>query len=126
MVALPAQMNEMFARAFNRRSIDALLALYEPHAILRVDGSERSHTGLDAIREELEKLLQLPGTMTSVNNFCVVQDELALLRADWVLTGEDSSTVTSGSSAEVVRRQPDGTWRYIIDHAVGGGLPRVI
>ena len=25
-----------------------------------------------------------------------------------------------GSTAEVVRRQPDGTWKYAIDHPFGG------
>jgi ketosteroid isomerase-like protein len=24
-----------------------------------------------------------------------------------------------GASAEVIRRQPDGTWRYVIDHPFG-------
>ena len=121
----PAQMNETFARAFNSRSIDNLLALYEPDAVLRVDGSERSLTGHVAIAEELRLLLRAPGKMSSQTNFCVVHDDLALLRADWRLVADDGSLVAGGSSAEVVRRQPDGTWRYVIDHAAGAGLPRV-
>lgn len=124
-VTEPAQMNEMFARAFNSRNMDKLLALYEPDAVLRVDGSKRSLVGLAAIAGELQHLLQAPGTMTSRNNFCVVYRDLALLRADWDLVADDGSVVASGSSAEVVRRQADGTWRYIIDHAAGAGLPRI-
>jgi len=43
--------------------------------------------------------------------------DLALLRGDFTFT---SSDVEFGSStAEVVRRQPDGTWLYIIDHPSG-------
>ncbi|WP_275187824.1 nuclear transport factor 2 family protein [Bradyrhizobium sp. CSA112] len=124
-VTEPAQMNEAFAQAFNSRNIDNLLALYEMDAVLRVDGSERSLIGLDAIAGDLQRLLQAPGTLTSRNNFCVQHSDVALLRADWELRTQDGSIVASGSSAELVRRQSDGTWRYVIDHAVGASLPRV-
>ena len=124
-VTEPGQMNEAFAQAFNSRNIDNLLALYEVDAVLRVDGSERSLIGLDAIAGELQRLLQAPGTMTSRNNFCIQHSDVALLRADWELRTQDGFIVASGSSAELVRRQSDGTWRYVIDHAAGAALPRV-
>ena len=121
----PRQMNEAFARAFNSRNIENLLALYEPGAMLRVDGSEKTLIDLAAIAGELEQFLQAPGTMTSNNNFCIEHGDLALLRADWELVA-DGVAVASGSTAELVRRQPDGCWLYVIDHAVGAGLPRVV
>lgn len=125
-VTEPARMNEAFARAFNSRDIGNLLALYEPDAVLRVDGSGKNLTGLAAIAEELKKLLLAPGTMVSRNNFCVLNGDLALLRADWKLVADAGSTVASGSSAEIIRRQPDGSWLYVIDHAAGGGLRSMI
>lgn len=121
----PSRMNQAFAEAFNSRCVQNLLALYEPDAVLRVDGSGRELIGLSAIEQELARLLQAPGRMTSRNNFYLVQGDLALLRADWDLVTEDGVVVVSGSSAEVVRRGPDGAWRYVIDHAAGAGLPRV-
>lgn len=121
----PQRMNEAFARAFNTRKIDNLLELYEPEAVLVTDGSGGSCIGLPAIAPELAKLLEAPGSMTSHNNFCLVHGDLALLRADWKLRGEDGGVIASGSSAEVVRKQADGRWLYVIDHAVGAGLPRV-
>ncbi len=63
--------------------------------------------------------------MTSLNNFCVIHGDVALLRADWKLVASDGNVIVSGSSAEVVRKQPDGRWLYVIDHAAGAGLPRV-
>ncbi|AOY94962.1 hypothetical protein BKK79_24255 [Cupriavidus sp. USMAA2-4] len=39
---------------------------------------------------------------------------------------DDSGALAlAGSSAEIVRRQPDGSWRYVVDHATGASLPRV-
>lgn len=123
-VTEPKRMNEAFARAFNTRKIDNLLGLYEPEAVLLTDDLGASYLGLSVIALELAKLLEAPGMMTSHNNFCVVHGDLALLRADWHLVAEDGSVVASGSSAEVVRKQPEGRWLYIIDHAAGAGLPR--
>ena len=121
----PRQMNEAFARTFNDRNIGRLLTFYESDAVLRVDGSDKDLIGTDAIAGELQQLLQMPGTMTSKNNFCVVQGDLALLRADWEIVDDTGTIVVSGSSAELARRQSDGRWLYVIDHAAGAGLPRV-
>lgn len=121
----PRQMNEAFARTFNDRNIGRLLTFYESDAVLRVDGSDKDLIGTDAIAGELQQLLQMPGTMTSKNNFCVVQGDLALLRADWEIVDDTGTIVVSGSSAELARRQSDGRWLYVIDHAMGAGLPRV-
>ena len=49
--------------------------------------------------------------------------DLALLRSAWTITGTDSSgrpfEPTEHSSVEIVRREPDGAWPYVIDHPFG-------
>ena len=123
-VNMPHEMNQTFARAFNSRDIDNLMALYEEKAVLRID-AKKTFTGKAAIAVELQKLLTMPGKMLSHNNFCIEYGDIALLRADHAIVDTDGATIFSGSSAEVVRRQSDGTWLYIIDHAMGATLPRV-
>lgn len=124
-VLAPHRMNDTFAAGFNRRSLDGLLSLYEPDAHFKGVIEGPVHQGLDAIREQLQGLLSIPGTMRAVNNFCIQQGDLAILRADWRISADDGSVIASGSSAELVRRQPDGRWLYVIDHAVGAAMPRV-
>lgn len=119
----PATMNTAFARAFNSRNIDELLALYEDQALLCADASGTTLAGRAQISGALGALLALPGTMESRNLFCLAAGELALLRAVWSLVGDDGTVLASGSSAEVVRRQASGEWRYVIDHALGASLP---
>lgn len=118
-VTHPAAINEAFAGAFNRRSLEDLLALYETDARLRVDEGGATIAGRQQISEALRTLLALPGRMQARNVFCIEQDDIALLRADWVIADADGAIVAAGRSAEVARRQADGAWRYIIDHAMG-------
>lgn len=118
-VTKPEEMNEAFAEAFNSRSIDNLLGLYEVDAKLCVALNGEVTHGRERIAQELSKLLQVPGSMTSRNSFCIRHGEIALLRADWQLRDKDGLIVIEGSSAEIVRMQEDKSWLYMIDHAAG-------
>lgn len=45
--------------------------------------------------------------------------DLALVLARWAMevTGPDGQPIRkSGTATDVMRRQPDGTWRYVIDN----------
>lgn len=123
-VSDPKWMNQTFAACFNKRSLNDLLALYEPEAQFKGEIEGPVLQGLDAIRAQLQGLLTIPGSMQAINNFCIQQGELAMLRADWRIEADDGSIIASGSSAELVRRQPEGHWLYVIDHAVGATMPR--
>ncbi|PWK76190.1 nuclear transport factor 2 family protein [Aminobacter sp. AP02] len=117
----PTEMNETFAAIRNSGDVGGLLALYEEDSQLLVDASGSGFTGKAAIAEEFERLVRIPGTMTSRNTFCVEHGDLALLRADFAIVNEEGTTLYSGFTAEIVRRQADGTWLYVVDH-VGASL----
>lgn len=123
-VTRPQEMNATFARLVNAGDLDQLLDLYEPNAIVRID-AERTFHGAAQIAQALRDLIAVPGTITSENVFCIERDEIALLRADYVVDDENGSRLLSGRTAEVVRRGADGGWRYVIDHAAGASLPPV-
>jgi uncharacterized protein (TIGR02246 family) len=107
----------VFENGYNNRNLDALMALFEPGAtMVRLDGTQA--TGLDAIRESLEVLLAANGRMTMRPRYVVESGDLALLSCAWTLKVGDESM--SSVTAEVVRRQPDGGWRYVLDHPFAG------
>jgi uncharacterized protein (TIGR02246 family) len=114
----PAEIHALFRNAFNLGDVEALVALYEPDAILVVDGKNVS--GREEIRKALGKILLARGRMTLETRAVVEsQQGLAVLHGGWVVesaarTGAES--VTRGISTEVVRRQPDGTWLFVIDN----------
>jgi len=117
----PEDMNAAFAEAFNSGEIERLLALYEPGAVL-VPSPGQVVEGTRAIRAALEGLLALKGHMRSENQYALVHGDVALLRAKVHLTGtgpDGRRLEVRNHTAEVVRRQPDGTWLYILDHPYG-------
>ena len=113
----PAEIHTLFQHAFNLGDVEALIALYEPSAVLVVDG--KSVIGRENIRDALESLLTRRGRMTLETRAVVESQEgLAVLHGGWVVepaTGMGTELATRGLSTEVVRKQPNGTWMFVID-----------
>jgi uncharacterized protein (TIGR02246 family) len=114
----PAEIHTLFRNAFNLGDPEALIALYEPNAVLVVDGNEL--VGRESIRKALETFLARRGRMT-LETRAVVESQLglAVLHGGWVIeppTGMGAEIATRGLSTEVVRKQPDGTWLFVIDN----------
>lgn len=119
----PSQSNATFARIFNDgRDMEAWLSLYEPGATLLYGAAPA--VGKEAIRVALAELAKASGTIQSRLNFCEVCGDIAVTRADYRLV-HDGKILAEGSAIEVLRRQPDGTWLFIIDHPLGASLPPV-
>ena len=113
-VTRPCEINAAFAEAVNRRDVDALLGLYDPEgAVVEMDGT--MSVGHAQIRGHLERLLAVGGHMVSTNLTAVDLGDVALVTAQWSLTDSTVAPQMQGRSAEVLRRQPDGSWAYLID-----------
>ena len=86
--------------------VDGMVALYEPHAVLDC-GEGRLIVGREAIRAFYAKLVALS------RKFDFGDQRPAIISGDVALT---STRVPDGSvTAEVARRQGDGTWLWVID-----------
>jgi ketosteroid isomerase-like protein len=111
-------MHRLFADALNAGKMDPLLALYEPGASL-VPQPGQLVTGTEGIRQALGGFLGMKPTIALETRKIVQGGDIALLYGKWTLkgTGPDGKPVSmAGQSTEVVRRQPDGTWRYVVDN----------
>ncbi|NOU88876.1 DUF4440 domain-containing protein [Paenibacillus sp. LMG 31460] len=120
----PEDMNAAFAQAYNSGDIDNLIALYEPGGIL-INLTGNKDEGLEPIRKTLEELLRFKGKMVSKNIYCIPFENIALLRAHFILetVGEDGSPLQiQGHTSEIVRKQLNESWQYIVDHPFGADL----
>jgi len=108
----PQEIHILFERAFNSGDVEAILALYEPGAVLVTGG--KSVTGHDGMREAYNAFLS-GGARMKIDTKTVIEsgEGLAVLHGTWSL-GPPAST--QGLSTEVVRRQPDGSWMFVIDN----------
>ncbi len=118
----PIETHQQFEQAFNAGDLQALMGLYEPEALLIPQPGTPPVKGTEAIRSALAGFLALKGKVALETEHVVQCGDIALLRAAWRLTGTGSDgkpVEMAHGSAEVVRRQSDGTWRYVIDHPFG-------
>lgn len=113
----PDQIHDRFLRATNEKDVDGLLALYDTAGIaVQLDGSEA--VGEPAMRAMFDGLTGAIQRIDGTTRKLFVSGDIALSSATWTaeITLPDGSTVTQeGTTAEVSRRQPDGTWRVVID-----------
>jgi uncharacterized protein (TIGR02246 family) len=101
----PEDLSRFFVERANAGDLDGLMALYEPEAVMAVPGGQLAE-GADAIRAALARFLAGKPTLSGQYQPALqFGDDLAL-----------TSTKTGGdATAEVARRQPDGTWLWVID-----------
>jgi len=114
----PGDLNDRFGAAYNARNLEALLALYERDALLDF-GPHGPVRGLPAIGAALEPFIALGGKIEYTRRFCMEVGDLALLSVEYRLKDgrapDGSAVASTGVTLELARRQPDGSWKYVID-----------
>ena len=117
----PEQIHRSFEDRFNAGDIDGLMELYEADAAL-IDQPGNLANGSEQVRAALQGFLALKGRITLDTKLAFSVGELAYLSNTWSLSGtgpDGNPFVLGATTAEVARRQTDGSWRYVIDNAWG-------
>jgi uncharacterized protein (TIGR02246 family) len=117
----PKDLDVLFAQAVNTGDIEALIKLYEPAASLMPQPGQVV-SGTKAVREALSGFLAMKPRMKLEARTLAEAGGIALTTSKWVLEGtgpEGKPMKMEGQSAEVARRQPDGTWLFVIDNPHG-------
>jgi len=118
----PEQIHELFANSVNAGNADGASLLFEDDAIL-VSDPEHIVRGRAAIRDGLVNFLTVRPRLTLNAARVVRHGEIALLYSDWTIAGtnDDGSAFSMEvRPTHVARRQPDGTWRIVIDDPSAG------
>jgi len=120
----PEELHQRIAAAVSNGDLAAYLALYEPGAALATQGGGVA-IGTDAISAEIAPFLAVRGTLTVTTARVVASAEIALLRSRGAFSGvaPDGSRVEvpEHDAQEVARRQPDGTWLFVVNDPWGVG-----
>jgi len=107
----PNDLERIFVERANTGDVEGLVALYEPNATLAC-GDRKVVVGLDQIRKFFVGFLaSRPQLTPSVQTPALCSGDLALT----------SSRLDNGDlTAEIARRQPDGSWLWAVDQFVLG------
>jgi ketosteroid isomerase-like protein len=118
----PEEVHRLWTEYFIAGDLDGLVSLYEPEATFAAQPGA-SVTGLLAIREVLSRFVAVRRTFEIEIGRALQSGDLALMVSSWKLRGEQrgSPYETNGRTADVMRRQPDGSWRFVIDSPYGEG-----
>lgn len=102
----PQELERLLVSRQNAGDVAGMAALYEPQALLD-DGEGRVIRGREAIRQFFAELV------AKGLKFQMGQQRPAMIGGDLALT---STLCLNGTvTAEVARRQSDGTWLWVID-----------
>lgn len=119
----PEELYTLYAQALNTRDLEAAVDLFEPEAQMAPQPGMAPVIGTEAIRGLVQACLTVQPQLKLEARNVIQNDDIALMTSNWSMTGIHPETMApfelTGSGTQVVRRQADGTWRYIIDDAWG-------
>jgi len=109
----PEEICDLFQKHMAAGDIESLLSLYDPEAVFLNQSREvKSGQGL---RQELA-----PMAAGKINQIIRAGD-IALMHTHWTRATPEPISV---DAVEVARRQPDGTWRWLIGDPFTIGRPK--
>lgn len=115
----PELVSKLLEVLLKQGDLDGLMELYERDAVFAdLEGLAK---GSDDLRAAHQKFLEAGLTLTLNDSVVFEADDIALVHWAWTVRGNDGSS-TDGVSAEVVRRQPDGSWKFLIDNSDGSAM----
>jgi ketosteroid isomerase-like protein len=115
----PEAVSKLLEECLNEGNVAGLEGLYEPGAIFADFGG--AIVGWPEISAAHQRFLD-EGLSLILNDSVVLQTEdIALVHWSWTVTQPDGTTI-DGTSAEVLRRQTDRTWKFVIDNSDGSTL----
>ncbi|MGH9966169.1 MAG: YybH family protein [Nitrososphaeraceae archaeon] len=117
----PEELLSSVTECINSGNLDSLMMLYQSDACFASQPGQFIK-GRDSIRQSIQGFVDMKGKLESKVKRVLRAADLALVISEWSFngTGPEGNPVNIASTAtDVLRQQPDGTWRVIIDNPWG-------
>lgn len=106
----PEEICELFQRYMNQGDLDSLVGIYDPEAAF-LDPSGQIRRGRNGMREVLAPLAEARAQFDFNIRQVIQSGDIALMHTEWMVSSHPSM---SSYAIEVARRQPDGSWCWLI------------
>ena len=121
----PSAVLELFVRFVDEARLDAALSLYEPDAVM-VEKPGRMARGSAEIRAALAALIDSGVHLAIEVTQVIPASDLAFVVSAWSVAAPAAAggahVVAQGEGTDVMRRQPDGSWRFVLDNPYGAAV----
>ena len=117
----PEQVLKAVVEGINTGNYELLLSLYEAEAAFATRPGKLVR-GLSDICDALDGFVALNGKLDLAVSRVLEAGDLALVVGDWSFTGtrpDGEPVQLAARNADVLRRQADGSWRFVIDNPWG-------
>ena|SRR5690349_8657173 len=105
------------AAAYNSGDLNTVMSIYDGRGIIVADPANPA-SGQEKFEAAVKNILAIKGTMQIKTVYCLEVGDVAVGRSEWSIT-ENGTTKVAAKGIELLKRQSDGTWRVLIDHAFG-------
>jgi uncharacterized protein (TIGR02246 family) len=117
----PEEVLSSVAEGINTGDLDSIMTLYEADACFASQPGQLTKSP-ESVRQSLRSFIDLRGELDLKVKRVIQASDLALVITEWSFsgTGPDGNSVNmAAKSADVLRHQTDGTWRFVIDNPWG-------
>lgn len=112
------EVHTLLAAAYNTGNLDTVLQIYDASGIIVAEPGIPVQ-GREKFEAAVKGILAIKGKMEIKTVYCLQTGDVAVGRSEWSIKDGDETKV-SAKGVEVMKRQQDGTWKVVIDHAFGG------
>lgn len=111
----PQECNTLLAKAFNEQDMDTAISFFENESIF-IDHERKEYISLMAIKNSEQAVVDMKPKFEIETVGVTKVDSIALLRSKWHLveTKDNKPVKLTLNDIEVVRKQKDSSWLYII------------
>ena len=111
------EVHSALAAAFNTGNLETVLKIYDTGGII-VAQPGQPVSGKEKFTSAVKDIMAVKGTMEIRTVYCLQTGDVAVGRSEWSIREGDNVKV-SAKGIELMKQQPDGTWKVVVDHAFG-------
>jgi uncharacterized protein (TIGR02246 family) len=109
--------HKTLAEAYNTGDMNTVLGMYDVSGIFVGDTGEPL-SGNEQFQAAVKGILAIKGKMEINTVYCFETGDVAVGRSEWSIR-DGSETKVAAKGIELLKKQADGTWKVLIDHAFG-------
>ena len=113
----PQDAHRALAAAYNTGDLQTVLNMYDVDGIIVAEPG-KPVSGREKFEAAVKGILSIKGVMEIKTVYCLESGDVAVGRSEWSIK-ENGQTKVAAKGVELLKRQSDGTWKVLIDHAFG-------